>query len=199
MADDESSYEYACQRAELLGIDKPDKENFLKELAEKKALIEKQEDLEIKQLIVRIFFKELESQNENLKNVSGGLDELNSILTITQKKINRFKTACGSLTNLLKIKVGGESTDNSPSHHAQNNGSAVIDNEDNELNEDENGTQSEQQEEEDNTDPLTQMHKNVGKNVDSSLDKLDSLITKAERAQYSMQHQNKQMRSFISK
>lgn len=56
MADDESSYEYACQRAELLGIDKPDKENFLKELAEKKALIEKQEDLEIKQLIVRSKF-----------------------------------------------------------------------------------------------------------------------------------------------
>lgn len=33
--------------------------------------------------------------------------------------------------------------------------------------------------------------------VGSHLDKLDSLITKAENAQYSMKHQTKQMKSFL--
>lgn len=33
--------------------------------------------------------------------------------------------------------------------------------------------------------------------VGSHIDKLDSLITKAENAQYSMKHQTKQMKSFL--
>jgi len=37
----------------------------------------------------------------------------------------------------------------------------------------------------------------LSKKMGSHLDKLDSLITKAENAQYSMQHQTKQMRKFL--
>jgi hypothetical protein len=36
-------------------------------------------------------FQDIEVQDEQLGRVSGGLDELTSILSVTQKKINRFK------------------------------------------------------------------------------------------------------------
>jgi len=39
----------------------------------------------------------------------------------------------------------------------------------------------------------------LGQKMGSHLDKLDSLISKAENAQYSMQHQTKQMRKFLKK
>lgn len=39
----------------------------------------------------------------------------------------------------------------------------------------------------------------LDKKMGSHLDKLDSLITKAENAQYSMQHQTKQMKKFLKK
>lgn len=39
----------------------------------------------------------------------------------------------------------------------------------------------------------------LAKALDNSVDKLDSMIYKAENAQYSMAHQNKQMKSFLNK
>lgn len=39
----------------------------------------------------------------------------------------------------------------------------------------------------------------LSQKMGSHLDKLDSLISKAENAQYSMQHQSKQMRKFLKK
>lgn len=39
----------------------------------------------------------------------------------------------------------------------------------------------------------------LSQKMGSHLDKLDSLISKAENAQYSMQHQTKQMRKFLQK
>lgn len=38
---------------------------------------------------------------------------------------------------------------------------------------------------------------NLNEKMGSHLDKLDSLITKAESAQYSMQYQTKQMKKFL--
>jgi hypothetical protein len=35
--------------------------------------------------------------------------------------------------------------------------------------------------------------------INSQVDKLDSLLTKADNAQYSMDHQNKQMKRFLNK
>lgn len=37
----------------------------------------------------------------------------------------------------------------------------------------------------------------INDKVESTVDKLDLLISKAENAQYSMQHQTKQMRKFL--
>lgn len=39
----------------------------------------------------------------------------------------------------------------------------------------------------------------LSQKMGSHLDKLDSLISKAENAQYSMQHQTKQMKKFLKK
>lgn len=46
---------------------------------------------------------------------------------------------------------------------------------------------------------MTSKKIDINAKVGSHLDKLDSLITKAENAQYSMQHQTKQMKKFINK
>lgn len=50
-----------------------------------------------------------------------------------------------------------------------------------------------------NTETNTAMPKTIDLNekMGSHLDKLDSLITKAENAQYSMQYQTKQMKKFL--
>lgn len=52
------------------------------------------------------------------------------------------------------------------------------------------------------TDPesgVQPKHIDINQKMGSHLDKLDSLISKAENAQYSMQHQTKQMRKFLKK
>lgn len=51
----EGSYEYACMRAELLNIEKPDKETFMQQLREKEALLQQEEDLEIQKLVVSTY------------------------------------------------------------------------------------------------------------------------------------------------
>lgn len=50
---------------------------------------------------------------------------------------------------------------------------------------------------EDRQKSTSQRATDINEKMGSHLDKLDSLITKAENAQYSMQHQSKQMRSFL--
>lgn len=42
-------------------------------------------------------FQEVENQNDDLKQVSGGLEELNNILSVTQKKLHRFKVSGQSI------------------------------------------------------------------------------------------------------
>lgn len=50
-----------------------------------------------------------------------------------------------------------------------------------------------------NTETSTAMRKkiDIDEKMGSHLDKLDSLITKADNAQYSMQYQSKQMKKFL--
>lgn len=38
-------------------------------------------------------FQELSVNSEQLNNATGGLDQLNSILGVTQRKLNRFKVS----------------------------------------------------------------------------------------------------------
>lgn len=83
----EGTYEYECMRAELLGVDPPNYEEFMKKKKEEEAQQVETEDVETENR------KEAEAQSEGLKGVSGGLDELNNILSITQRKIDRFKVS----------------------------------------------------------------------------------------------------------
>lgn len=101
----EGTYEYECMRAELLGIEKPDYDDFMKRKLEEEAKQTEEEQANVEILKValktkqmRLFFaffsfQEADVQGEQLKNVSGGLEELNSILSMTQKKIDRFKVS----------------------------------------------------------------------------------------------------------
>lgn len=89
----------------------------------------------------------------------------------------RFQKVCGSLTNLLKIKGGDgqecSETEQMSGEQATATGSggggggSTIDNQD------------------------------MQQQMSSGIDKLDSLLTKTENAQYAMAHQSKQMKSFL--
>lgn len=83
-----------------------------------------------------------------------------------------MQKACGSLSNLLKIRGGGDQeTDD-------------LNKSENEIASDEGAAG--------NSHP-----QDIPSKMTSQLDKLDALLTKTEDAQYSMAHQNKQMKSFL--
>lgn len=188
-------YQHACERAELLGLSKPSEEEWRQtQAAQNENRCDNDDDAAL---------QDLDYADEKTGRIGGGLDELNSILSTTQKKLNRFKTVCGSLGTLLKMKVS--SRGGTPHHKPE------------EPNPDD--SQEVQEEPEPAADEVMTVETsddisanvandpaNSGvqpKQVDlsqkmgSHLDKLDSLITKAENAQYSMQHQTKQMRKFL--
>lgn len=51
----EGTYEYECMRAELLGIDKPDYDEFMKNQKERQQKEVKEEDEDIENIKVRIY------------------------------------------------------------------------------------------------------------------------------------------------
>lgn len=85
-----------------------------------------------------------------------------------------MQKACGSLSNLLKIR-GGADQDTVDLNKSENE---IVSNE-------AAATNSQK-------DP-----KDIPSKMSNQLDKLDALLTKTENAQYSMAHQNKQMKSFL--
>ncbi|XP_011869251.1 PREDICTED: uncharacterized protein LOC105562790 [Vollenhovia emeryi] len=188
-------YQHACERAELLGLPRPSEEEWRQSLA---AQTENRRDDDGDDDDGAL--QDLDYADESTKRIGGGLDELNTILSTTQKKLNRFKTVCGSLGTLLKVKV--HSRGGTPRHKPE------------EPNPDE-GRQEKPEAEEVMTvetsddaaadQPADQpanssvqpKQLDLGQKMGSHLDKLDSLITKAENAQYSMQHQTKQMKKFL--
>lgn len=131
-----------------------------------------------------------------------------------KKKRERFcilnksisQTVCGSLGTLLKVKVS--SRGGTPHHKPEDPnpdvkqevqeeaGTATTDevmtvetSDDIGAKDPANGNQS----------GVQPKQVDLDKKMGSHLDKLDSLISKAENAQYSMQHQTKQMRKFLKK
>ncbi|KYM97924.1 PREDICTED: uncharacterized protein LOC108777966 [Cyphomyrmex costatus] len=189
-------YQHACERAELLGLPKPSEEEWRQSQAANENRRCDDDDGAL---------QDLDYVDEAAGRIGGGLDELNSILSTTQKKLNRFKTVCGSLGTLLKVKVN--SRGGTPRHKPE------------EPNPDA-GKQENQQEKPESmvdevmtvetsnvtiTDIADQPANSGAQQLDlslkmrSHLDKLDSLVTKAENAQYSMQHQTKQMKQILKK
>ncbi|XP_053680609.1 uncharacterized protein LOC128731508 [Anopheles nili] len=177
----EGTYEYECMRAELLGLAHPSREEF-----EEKQKLRQETEVE-EQLTEQL--KEVDLQDESMQGTSGKMDELNSILTATQQKINKFKVACGSLTSLLKLRPS------TPSHEPAAST--------------EDGTAPEGKTINDALDTLDDMKElnaaseasvaksaaqDIGQKMSAQLGKLDSLLYKADNATYSMKHQTDQMK-----
>lgn len=129
-----------------------------------------------------------------MQRTTGGLTELNTILTGTQRRLNRLKGVCGSLTDLIKNKLGGSkdnmsySTD--PSYlPADGIGTSKSPKKDINTALDDLDTMASVEK--------RALGKDVNQQISSQVSKLDSLLDKAENAQYSMDHQNKQMKKFL--
>ncbi|XP_014480068.1 PREDICTED: uncharacterized protein LOC106747228 [Dinoponera quadriceps] len=185
-------YQHACERAELLGLPRPTEEEWRKTQAAEGGNRNSDDDA----------LQDLDYTDETTGRIGGGLDELNSILSTTQKKLNRFKNVCGSLGTLLKVKVG--SRGGTP-HHKPEDPDAKQ-----EAQQEPGSAETAATEAADDvmtvetaaeTNPesgdVQPRHIDLNEKMGSHLDKLDSLISKAENAQYSMQHQTKQMRKFM--
>ena len=95
--------------------------------------------------------------------------------------------ACGSLTNLLKIRGPGE--EGAPADGEETAGEASAENP---------APEEGQTEQEVESKPTGSKPTNdIQQKMSSQLGALDSLLTKAENASYSMQQQNKQMKNLL--
>uniref|UniRef100_A0A1A9WSX9 t-SNARE coiled-coil homology domain-containing protein n=1 Tax=Glossina brevipalpis TaxID=37001 RepID=A0A1A9WSX9_9MUSC len=204
----DETYEFQCMRAELLGTEKPSLEEFERNRAER--LKQQQEELEAAEAEL------LDEQDETLGNTGGKLDELNTILSSTQQKLNRFKqTACTSLSNIfsrsgsLQTEITNpgkeEESETNPSTSGattRRNTTACTSNIDPTLNmvEQDDHEMLEQEQQHQPGEPVIPIEKiraakiDVQKKMTSHLHKLDSLINKADQAEISMAEQTKQMR-----
>ncbi|KAF4527142.1 hypothetical protein B566_EDAN007221 [Ephemera danica] len=189
--EEEDTYELAVMRAELLGMPAPDREVFEAARRARVPPSGEQEEAE-REAVEAAALQEVENQQEELRGVSGGLEELTNILSITQTKLNRFKTVCGSIKNLFKLRDGDQSGCNSDSEGESTRGQDEKPISCTDQN-DQNESSAERNKQSVNREATGDMNKVVS----SQVDKLDSLLTKAENAQLTMQTQNKQMRSFL--
>ncbi|XP_043250685.1 uncharacterized protein LOC122396399 [Colletes gigas] len=184
------AYIHACERAELLGLPIPSEEEW-KETREAEDNANDDDDEVIQNLA---------TSDEAAQRISGGLDEFNSILNATQKKINRFKTVCGSLGTLLKVKVGSRNNALDDKNIEQNHNETTHIHDETAADKEELIAElSEEEKILDNTkpNPSTPKKLDINEKMGSHLNKLDSLITKAENVQYTMQHQTKQMKQIL--
>ncbi|XP_052889154.1 uncharacterized protein LOC128297527 [Anopheles moucheti] len=171
----EGTYEYECMRAELLGLAHPSREEF-------EAKMKLRQETEVEEQLTEQL-KEVDLQEESFQGTSGKMDELNSILTATQQKINKFKVACGSLTSLLKLRPSTPSNEPAGASEGKsiNDALETLD------------TMKDLNAASDAT-VTKAAAADLGTKVTSQLDKLDSLLYKADNATYSMKDQTHQMK-----
>ncbi|XP_059486890.1 uncharacterized protein LOC132203258 isoform X2 [Neocloeon triangulifer] len=190
------TYEHACMRAELLGLPRPTFEEFeASKLAIRSANYDEDELEELQRRRQQEeaqdqeaeLVEELDSQNEDLKGASGGLDELANILAITQGKLNKFKTVCGSIKNLFKLRGEGqdgqsdgettEGEENATVSKTPERAAVSV------TNSPMAGTRSKAQ--------------GISTQLSSQNDALDRMLSKAENAELSLSSQNKQIKSLL--
>ncbi|XP_030378565.1 uncharacterized protein LOC115627132 [Scaptodrosophila lebanonensis] len=182
----EDSYEYERMRAELLGIEPPDKAEF--ERARSARLEAEQAELDAAEAAI------LEKQDESLRWSGGKVDELSSILSSTQQKLNRFKqTACGSLSNIFSrgsvdIQEGSELTAST----SQAAASAVQPAAEPETNHEE--LLPGEIQPAIPTEKIRAAKAEAHRKVTSQLDKLDAIINKTDNAHIAMTEQVNQMK-----
>ncbi|XP_023309537.2 uncharacterized protein LOC111691126 [Lucilia cuprina] len=189
----EGTYEYECMRAELLGIAKPDQEEFEKARSER--LQQEQDEREAAEA------KMLEEQDEALKGTGSKLDELTGILSSTQQKLNRFKqTACGSLTNIFSRTSSMDTAksqlnEDTPNTSSRRNTTAANTSADiNQALDNLDNMQHQEGQPVIPTEKIRQAKLDLDKKMTSHLDALDRMINKADQAEIAMHEQTKQMR-----
>ncbi|CAG9809304.1 unnamed protein product [Chironomus riparius] len=184
----EGTYEYELERAELLGVNPPERAQWEEQMKARKEAEIEQEHNEVAQV--------LEGEGEQAKRTQGKMDELNSILSATQVKINKFKSVCGSFTNLLRSRTSSPAPPENRQAQDQPapNGDAPSTSINDAL---------------DNLDKMKEVNNqsdyefaknqtiDIASKVSKNMDALDSLIARSEQAEMSMQNQNKQMKKFL--
>lgn len=105
----EGTYEYECMRAELLGVATPDYEQFLQRKQEEIDANPDGEAVENDEITTDP--EEAPAQEEGAQEQKASkLEELNNmispVISITQKKIDSFKIRCGSVSDMIKTKIG---------------------------------------------------------------------------------------------
>ncbi|XP_041971795.1 uncharacterized protein LOC121727836 [Aricia agestis] len=206
------AYQEACDRAELFGQPKPNKEEFLEK--HKHLDVNEFEEIDIKMA------ENTAMLNEDLQDLSGGLTELNSILSSTQTKLNRLKGVCGSVTSFFRLKLNAKdnlSYSSDQSYIGQTNfdrdavptdlGSVNtgLGPNDNEMTVKKNTgdinsalSDLKAMEVAENTSLFGKVQKHEHeRQLTSQVSKLDNMIIQAERAETSLRSQNKQMRAFL--
>ncbi|KAF6217171.1 hypothetical protein GE061_001525 [Apolygus lucorum] len=161
-----SNYDYECSRAELLGLEKPDKSEF---------------DFGSPELDS----EELACETEQIGRVSGGLDGLNAVLESTKKKLTRYESfnrKIGKLfhsrsKSLQKAEAGATFTSeqNIPSKTEQSQFTPSS-----------------------TASGMCQSSLNF-EEYQRQNDKLDSLLCKAERAELSLNRNNKLIKKIVKK
>lgn len=116
---------------------------------------------------------------------------------------------CGSLGTLLKVRSKSQpgtpehkarkSKDNKETNNSQEREGAEEEKKDEAetMGQSENPEDDQSQKEDGKTTSMPQKKIDLNQKIGSHIDKLDSLINKAENAQYSMQHQTKQMKKIL--
>lgn len=153
----------------------------------------------------------MDKQEESMQSTGGKLDELNSILSSTQKRINRLKmSARGSITSMFSrgsiddptvpAASGAGTSAASSTSSSRRNTAAEGETTSGDINEALNNLEEMQKQEDDNeikpiipTERITAKLE-LQKKMTSHLDKLDTLINKSERAELAMASQTQQMR-----
>ncbi|KAF7273072.1 hypothetical protein GWI33_014183 [Rhynchophorus ferrugineus] len=176
----EGTYEYECMRAELLGVEAPDYQQFMKEKAKREQAEREQLEAASSQL--------QEIQNDSLKKCNGKLDEFNSILRSTQQRLNNITSP---FSKYIKSKIFRTSQTDPLSKPIE---------ESQERSAEDNETQIDNEEDMDQIELTTDSSKNPDENIvksDKSI--IDSMIDKFDSLQTGIEAQNKQMKRFIKK
>lgn len=102
----EGDYAHECMRAELLGLPKPDKDSIP---ARPAASEDEEFDVTMAEGDqAKVAAEETaDLQDEQMKGMRGGLDEVHNILSITQKKLNNLKCGIGNVGSSFSSSLSG--------------------------------------------------------------------------------------------
>ena len=114
----------------------------------------------------------------------------------THKICFKFQTVCGSFTSLLKIRTSSPARSESgqPEQSSENSEQATSSNINDAL---DNLEKMKEVQEQSDVKFAKNQAIDISTKINKNMDALDSLLMKSEKAEMSLQHQNKQMSKFL--